>query len=140
MYMDHSESQKDYSGKPYVADVAQKAAQNTNYRTALWTGCYAQMTLMCIPVGSDIGLEVHNETDQIIRVELGMGLVKMGKSERYLDFQENVCGGDTIFVPAGTWHNVINIGRNPLKVSSIYAPPHHPAGTMQHTKQDAENQ
>ena len=46
--------------------------------------------------------------------------------------------GDTIFVPAGIWHNVINIGRTPLKLSAIYAPPHHPAGTVHCTKEDSE--
>lgn len=31
-----------------------------------------------------------------------------------------------IFITAGTWHNIINIGDEPLKVYTIYAPPHHP--------------
>ena len=111
---------------------------NTNFRTAIWTGRYAQMTLMSIPVCSDIGLEIHPETDQIIRIEQGMALVKMGQRKNELKFQMEVCKDDTIFVPAGTWHNVINIGRTPLKVSSIYAPPHHPAGTVHRTKEEAE--
>lgn len=133
------ETQKNYIPKPYIANVSQKAMQNTNYRTTFWTGSYAQMTLMCIPVCSDIGLEVHKDTDQIIRIEHGVALVKMGACESYLDFQRKVCKGDTIFVPAGTWHNVINIGRVPLKVSAVYAPPHHPVGTVHRTKRDAEN-
>ena len=133
------ESQTDFGPEPYVTNAAQKAIQNTNYRTALWTGCYAQMTLMCIPVCSDIGLEIHEDTDQFLRIEQGMAQVKMGDCENQLTFCEKACVGDTIFVPAGTWHNVINIGRVPLKISSIYAPPHHPAGTIQHTKKEAEN-
>ena len=67
-----------------------------------------------------------------------MALVKMGQRKNELKFQMEVCKDDTIFVPAGTWHNVINIGRTPLKVSSIYAPPHHPAGTVHRTKEEAE--
>lgn len=98
--------------------------KKTNFRTAIWTGHYAQMTLMCIPVCSDIGLEIHPDTDQIIRIEQGMALVKMGHHKNELNFQFEVCDSDIIFVPAGTWHNVVNVGRMPLKVSSVYAPSH----------------
>ena len=124
--------------EPYVVNVCQKAVQNTNYRTEIWTGCRAQMTLMCIPVCSDIGLEIHEDTDQIIRIEQGRGLVKIGDCKDRLNFQKEVCTGDSIFVPAGIWIIVINICRMPLKVSSIYSPPHHPLGTVQRTKEEAE--
>lgn len=129
----------DFGPDPYVTNVEGKAMQNVNFRTALWTGRYAQMTLMCIPVGCDIGLELHEDTDQFIRIEHGMAMIKMGECEDWLDFQANARTGDIIFVPAGTWHNVINTGRLPLKISSIYSPPHHPAGTVHATKEDSEN-
>jgi mannose-6-phosphate isomerase-like protein (cupin superfamily) len=57
----------------------------------------------------------------------------MGRSEEWLDAQISLREGDAVFVPAGTWHNVINTGQYPLKVSSVYAPPHHPRGTVQPT-------
>lgn len=139
MKADSLDRQKQRNAGPYVVNVCQKAVQNTNYRAEIWTGCYVQMTLMCIPVCSDIGVEIHEDTDQLIRIEQGMALIKMGNCKGRLDFQKEACKGDTIFVPAGTWHNVINIGRMPLKVSSVYAPPHHPAGTVQRTKEEAEN-
>ena len=139
MNQGYYEMQVDYGPQPYITSVAQKAMQNTNFRTAIWTGCNAQMTLMCIPLGSDIGLEIHEDTDQFIRIEQGMAQVKMGECEKHLDYQGKAFVGDVIFVPAGTWHNVINIGRIPLKVSTVYAPPHHPAGTIHYTKKDAEN-
>ena len=138
MKMYHSHARTDHGPNPYVANVAQEAMKNTNYRTAFWTGDYAQMTLMSIPVDSDVGLEIHEDTDQIIRVEQGMAMVQMGDYEEQLDYRLEVRRGDTIFVPAGTWHNVINKGRMPLKLSAIYAPPHHPAGTIHKTKQDAQ--
>ena len=139
MNADYFDRHRNQKPEPYVENVSQKAVQNTNYRTEIWTGCHAQMTLMCIPACSDIGLEMHADTDQLIRIEQGMALVKMGDCERQLDYQKKVCMGDVIFVPAGTWHNVINIGRSPLKLSSVYAPPHHPAGTIHRTKEEAEN-
>lgn len=139
MNTDYSDRQRHQKAEPHVANVCRKAVQNANYRTEIWTGCYAQMTLMCIPVCSDIGLEIHEDTDQLIRIEQGMALVKMGNCKDRLDFQKEVFNGDMIFVPAGTWHNVINTGKLPLKVSVVYAPPHHPAGTVHRTKEEAEH-
>ena len=79
MNKNYSEMQNDMGTCPFVTNVAKSAVNNSYYRTALWTGCYSQMTLMCIPVYSDIGLEVHNETEQFIRIEQGFALVKMGE-------------------------------------------------------------
>lgn len=129
----------DFGPEPYVTNVPQKAMKNFNFRTALWTGNNMQMTLMCIPVCADIGDEVHEDTDQIIRIEQGMALVKMGENKCHMDFQVEACKGDTIFVPTGTWHNIVNIGKIPLKLSTIYAPPHHPMGTVHRTKADAQS-
>ena len=41
------------------------------------------MTVMCIPMMGDIGVEMHDDTDQFIRVEQGMAVVKMGKCRHY---------------------------------------------------------
>ena len=128
----------DHGPVPYTLHVDQEAMRNRNFRTAVWTGCHLQMTLMCIPPGGDIGLEIHEDTDQYIRIEMGRALVRMGTCKNKLNYQQNLSRGDGIFVPAGTWHNIINTGRNSFKVSSIYAPPHHPHGTVHHTKKDAE--
>ena len=128
----------DYGPNPYVINVKNAAMKNTNFRTALWTGCHMQMTLMSIPVCSDIGLEVHEDTDQVIRVEEGMGCVKMGYNRNCLGYEQRLQVGDVVFVPVGTWHNIINTGNCPLKLSTIYAPPHHPAGTVHRTKEDAQ--
>lgn len=132
------EIQGDYGLCPYVTNVSRQASENVHFRTALWTGCHLQMTLMSIPVCQDVGLEFHKDTDQIIRIEHGVALVKIGKCKNSLDCELKACIGDTIFVPAGTWHNIINIGNAPLSLSSIYAPPHHPWGTVHHTKRDAK--
>ncbi|MBH0329053.1 cupin [Brevibacillus brevis] len=128
---------RDYGPKPYVVNIEQATKQNNTFRTALWTGKHLQVTLMSINVGDDIGLENHPNTDQFIRVEEGQGLVRMGDRQDHLDFEQRVNDNDAIMVPAGTWHNVINTGNTPLKVYSIYAPPHHPFGTVHETKASA---
>lgn len=138
MSFEHCMQQTDKGPDPYVANIERLAMQNPNFRTAVWTGSHLQLTMMCIPPCGEIGLEIHEDTDQYIRVEQGCAVVKMGKCRKQQDFQQNVSRGDVIFVPAGTWHNVINMGSCPLRVSSVYAPPHHPKGTIHHTKEDAE--
>lgn len=125
---------KDYGPEPFVVNINEATMQNTNFRTALWTGKYLQVTLMSIKVGGDIGLELHPDVDQFIRIESGQGMVKMGKSKNMLSFQAMVQDDCAIMIPAGTWHNIINTGNKPLKVYSIYAPPHHPRGTVNVTK------
>lgn len=128
----------DHGPAPYAVNVPKAAQQNDFFRSALWTGRYLQMTLMCIPAQDDIGLEVHPDTDQYIRVEEGQCMVKIGSCRDRLELQWNLGQGDAVFVPAGCWHNVINTGCRPLKLSSVYAPPQHPRGTLHQTKQDAE--
>lgn len=128
---------RDYGPQPYVVDIDRATKQNKNYRTALWTGNHLQLTLMSIPVRGDIGLEVHPVIDQFIRIEQGQGIAQMGPSRDNLNFQRNVHDGSAIFIPAGTWHNVVNTGNVPLKLYSIYAPPQHPRGTVQATKEIA---
>lgn len=130
--------QMDHGPAVYVTNIERETLQNHHFRTAVWTGCHLQMTVMCIPPCGEIGLEIHGDTDQLIRVEQGTAAVRIGKCADKPDFQQNMCKGDAVFIPAGTWHNVVNIGRNALKVSSVYAPPNHPKGTVQHTKADAE--
>lgn len=129
---------RDYGGKPLIVNIDRFTKLNQNYRIALWTGDHLQVTLMSIPVRGDIGLENHPDTDQFIRIESGHALVMMGNDKDNLNYRERVDGDYAVIVPAGTWHNIVNVGNTPLKLYSIYAPPHHPFGTVHKTKADAE--
>jgi mannose-6-phosphate isomerase-like protein (cupin superfamily) len=113
---------------------------NENFRTTLWTGCNLQLTLMSIPVRGDIGVEMHAYVDQFIRIESGRAKVYMGTCRN--DLKEVACvdGNYAILIPAGTWHNIVNVGDCPLKLYSLYAPPQHPFGTVHPTKKDAEQE
>ena len=130
--------QADYGPNPFVANLGRMARNNPNFRAAVWTGEHLQMTLMSIPVRGEVGLEMHEDTDRLLCVEQGQAFVMMGDSKDNLVFRQRAMTNDVIFVPAGTWHNVINMGRIPLRLASVYAPPHHPRGTIHRTKREAE--
>lgn len=128
---------KDYGATPVVMNIEEATKQNNTFRTALWTGNHLQLTLMSINAGEYIGLEMHPNVDQFLRVEHGKGVVQMGKDRDRLSFQREISDDSAILIPAGFWHNVINTGNTPLKLYSIYAPPNHPMGTVHRTKADA---
>ena len=130
---------KDYGPDPFVINIEEAAKQNNNFRTALWTGKHLQITLMNINVGESIGLESHPNLDQFIRIEQGVGLVQMGDNKNNLNYERTVYDNYAIVIPAGKWHNLTNIGNVPIKLYSIYAPPNHPKGIVQVTKEDAEH-
>jgi len=123
----------DIGPKPQSFDIERATNQNSSYRAVAWSGRYLQVTLMSIPVGGDIGLEVHPETDQFLRLETGNGHVQMGATRGQVTFDEKVSDGWCVLVPAGTWHNITNIGATPMQVYAIYAPAHHTPGKVQST-------
>ena len=127
----------DYGPAPFVGSIEDAAGENTNYRTTLWTGSNLQVTLMSIEQDHDIGLEVHNDNDQFFRIEGGVADVVMGPNQNELSSWQ-AYDGDAVIVPAGTWHNLTCASKEMLKVYSIYAPSHHPRGTVHVTKEDAE--
>lgn len=128
----------DQGPNPYVVNIEELTVANNTFRTAAWTGSNMQMTLMSIQPGDDIGLEVHDDHDQFLRIEEGVGFVQMGDSEDNLDFEASAEDDFAIFVPAGKWHNVTNTGEKPLKLYSIYAPAEHPHSTVHETKAEAD--
>ena len=130
---------RDYGCEPFVLNIHHAASMNENFRTTLWTGSYLQLTLMSIPVCGEIGVEMHDDVDQFIRIESGRAKVYMGACQNNLCEMACADDNDAILIPAGTWHNIVNVGNRPLKLYSLYAPPKHPRGTVHKTKEDAEH-
>lgn len=128
----------DNGPEPYSFDLETETKENTNYRTTAWTGKYLQVTLMSIPVGESIGLEVHPDNDQFLSLDAGKGKVVMGDAEDNLTFEQEVGDGWAVMVPAGKWHDIINIGDEPMKVYAVYSPSHHAKGIVQETFAQAE--
>lgn len=129
---------QDHGPEPFVIDIEQATLTNENFRTALWTGEHLQMTVMSVPVDGEVGLEMHDDRDQFLRVEAGVARVQMGPAEDDLPFDRRVEDDWVILVPAGSWHNVTNVGEEPLKLYSLYAPPEHAKGTVHRTKGESD--
>jgi len=125
---------KDVGPDPQAFDLESETLENENYRMVAWSGKYLQVTLMSIPVGGDIGLEQHPETDQFIRLDSGHGRAQMGPAKDQLTFDEPVTDGWCVLVPAGSWHNVTNVGDQPMQLYTVYAPQHHSPGKVHETK------
>ncbi len=114
-----------YTSQATVVNIDDEADKNREYRSILWTGNHLQVTLMSIPTGSEIGAEMHSENDQFIKIESGRARVLFGTSNTDFNYERIIDDEYAIIIPAGTWHNVVNIGNEPLKLFSIYAPPIH---------------
>jgi len=87
---------------------------------------------MSLKKGEEIGSEVHPDVDQFFRFESGKGKVVIDGKEQVVNQDE------AVIVPAGSKHNVINLGDGPLQLYTIYSPPNHPDGTVHQTKAEAD--
>jgi mannose-6-phosphate isomerase-like protein (cupin superfamily) len=122
----------------WVGDVERATVENETFRTVVYTGEHVQLTVMRLGPGEDIGRETHPHLDQFLRIESGAGRVEFGQSETAIDETYDVHDDWAVIVPAGVWHNVVNVGDGDLKLYSLYAPPEHRDGTVHRTKADAE--
>lgn len=103
--------------------------QNTSYRRVIYTTSYQQLVLMSLKVGENIPNEIHEYTDQFIRLEEGELQVILNGNNSY-----KLLAGGSVTVPAKTYHQIINVGNIPAQIYTIYSPPHHPEGTHQISK------
>lgn len=118
--------------KGYLANIEDLTLRNNNFRQVLFTGQYMQLVVMSLLPGEEIGMEVHEKVDQFFRVE-------KGKIKAVLDGEEVFVGEDEVLiVPAGTKHNLVNVGEETVKLYTIYSPPNHPDGTVHKDKAEAD--
>ena len=115
----------------FIDNIEEKTEQNNFFRQVLYTGKHTQLVVMSLLPGEEIGMEVHPQVDQFFRIEEGQAKVIIDGEEH------EVSDGFAIIVPAGSQHNVINTGSNPLKLYTLYSPPNHPEGTVHRTRAEA---
>ncbi|MDD3531793.1 MAG: cupin domain-containing protein [Candidatus Shapirobacteria bacterium] len=119
--------------KFYQDNIEEATLENEDFRRVLFTGDHAQLVLMAIGPGEEIGQEVHDNVDQFFRFEAGEGKI-------IIEGEEIMVGdGDAVIVPAGAEHNIINLSiSEKLKLYTIYSPPNHPDGTVHKNKAEAD--
>lgn len=115
----------------YVIDIEEKTLKNDYFREVLFTTDKSQLVVMALKPGEEIGMEVHPEHDQFIRIESGRGKAIMNGEEH------EIADGSAVVVPAGVQHNIINTSSEIMKLYTIYTPPEHKPGTIHKTKDDA---
>jgi mannose-6-phosphate isomerase-like protein (cupin superfamily) len=115
----------------YATDIERDTLANQDYRRVLYTGRNTQLVLMTLQPREEIGVETHEEHDQFIRIESGIGVAVLNGEEHPLS------DGVAVVIPAGVEHNVINTSTDqPLRLYTLYSPPEHPDGTVHRTKAD----
>jgi len=115
----------------YYGKIEDLTLENSNFRQVLYTGKHSQLVLMSLKPNEDIGEEVHNDVDQFFRFEGGEGKVIIDGEEQF------VSDGDAVIVPAGSKHNIVNVGEVDLKLYTIYSPSNHPDGTVHVSRDEA---
>jgi mannose-6-phosphate isomerase-like protein (cupin superfamily) len=122
----------------WIDDVNRATLDNSKFRVVEYTGKHTQLTLMSLRPGEEIGWESHGHLDQFLRLEQGRARVEFGRTKDAVDETHEVEDDWAFIVPAGVWHNVVNIGTDDVKLYSLYSPPQHPDGTVHRTKAEAD--
>jgi mannose-6-phosphate isomerase-like protein (cupin superfamily) len=127
---DEGEVSSDVKG--FHDDIQGDTLENENFRKVLYTGKNMQLVLMTLQPGENIGME-HHDADQFFRFEGGVGQCIINGNE--YDVKED----DSIFVPGGAEHDVINTSDNELlQLYTLYGPPNHVDEVIHETKEDAD--
>jgi mannose-6-phosphate isomerase-like protein (cupin superfamily) len=117
----------------YIDNIEKLSLENNNFRKVLYTAQHSQLVVMAIVPGGEIGMEVHPDQDQFLRVERGTGKAVIDGVEHALE------DGSAVIVPAGAQHNIVNASSTePLKLYTLYSPPHHRDGVVHETKEATE--
>lgn len=119
----------------YITNIEDATLNNKNYRKVLYTSTNLhgmQLVVMSLKPGEEIGMEKHSSADQFIRIEQGEAVVQIGKTKKDV-YMLDV--NDSILIPAGTWHNIVNSNDHyPLKLYTLYTPPQHKDKLIQKLK------
>ena len=122
----------------WAGNIDEATTRNENFRTVLFTARHLQLVVMSLQPGEEIGMEKHDHLEQFIRIESGRARVTMGPSPDEVEESHELEDDWAVVIPGGTWHNVVNVGDDPLKLYTLYAPPEHPDGTVHTTKAEAD--
>ncbi|TLD35980.1 hypothetical protein E2P81_ATG02869 [Venturia nashicola] len=117
----------------YFKDLVTSRRGFGDFRRVLFTGLYSQLVVMAVPVGGEIGDEVHT-VDQVLIFTSGNGLATVAGRDQH------VGPGDVVVVPAGTQHQFVTKGDKPLELITVYSPAEHQPTTVHKTKEEGDQE
>jgi mannose-6-phosphate isomerase-like protein (cupin superfamily) len=126
----------------YAVDIVATTLANTDFRRVLYGAREQfnhamQLVVMCItPEDGEIAREVHSET-QLFCIVAGRGTAMLDAADGTTQ-QIPLVPGTLLMVPGGTPHVICGSPTGPLRLYTIYAPPHHPGGTRHARRVDAD--
>lgn len=123
-------------GTRRIGDLERTSIESPSFRRVLYTGPHTELTLMSLAPGEEIGYEAHDDHDQFIWIAQGNGRIDLREPDEDVGQSVHVERNWAVVVPAGVWHNVVNVGARDLKLFTIYAPPVHADTTLHRTKVD----
>jgi mannose-6-phosphate isomerase-like protein (cupin superfamily) len=122
-----------HNPEPMVFDIETETIKNKYFRNVLYVG-NLEVTLMSIDPGENIDREVHDDSDQFIKVESGVGLLYIDQAHEdgtVTLLEYDLSDGIAMVIPAGTYHEIVNTSEEyDLKIYSIYAPNQHRPGRV----------
>ncbi|GAB7347355.1 hypothetical protein MBLNU459_g4291t1 [Dothideomycetes sp. NU459] len=118
----------------YFPEMTSKVRSFGQFRKVMHTGLYSQLVTMEIPVGGDIGDEVHT-VDQVLIFTSGQGKATIAGKD------QDIKATDVVIVPAGTQHQFINTSETqPLELITVYSPAEHDSRTVHKTKEEGDEE
>ena len=112
-------------------DIIALTRQNDFFRQEILTNEHSQIVLMSVQPGDDIGEETHDVDQVLVFVSVNGEAILNGQ-------KSSVAANSLVVVPAGTLHNFVNTGSEPMKLFTIYSPPEETPGTVHKTRAEAE--
>ena len=112
-------------------NIKRMAKDNKAFRHVMDTGKYGQMVLISLHKGEDLGDEIHPTIDELYYVVDGEGEIRVdGKPYPLTEHS-------AMLVPAGTRHDILNTGKDDLKLFAFFTSPLHPANEVVLTRDKA---
>ena len=112
-------------------NIKKMAKDNKAFRHVMDTGKYGQMVLISLHKGEDLGDEIHPTIDELYYVVDGEGEIRLdGKP---YPFGEH----SAMLVPAGMRHDIVNTGKDDLKLFAFFTSPLHPENEVMMTREKA---
>ena len=120
----------------FVTNLALETINNNLFFATKWTSRNMQFALMSVPISSETGASIRENSEQFFYIEQGSALITMGICQNCLNFQSVFYSGFGAFVPAGIWYNIVNTGPTDLKMFTVCAPSLHSYNAIFETKDE----